>query len=236
MANGAMLDAGSGWESDVERVRGRFGSMTSRAAMLGLIACLTLGAGQAHAQWWSWRDQGPDACLIDCGHPASAPAPNPAPLALFTPRMSLTGGEALSGGVAVLLGQPFGASTALTLSAARFELTPGDTGFGVGAGFSVMGVAFSGRYLWSDDRDPDADIFGGVAFGGAYAMGALTLGAGVTLPLSAQDPAASTNLEVSYRAAPGLTVGGSLALSETDAARAAPDGAVSAGVSLRLDF
>jgi hypothetical protein len=76
-----------------------------------------------------------------------------------------------------------------------------------------------------------------MALSGSYALGDLTLGGGVTLPLEAGADGATGSLEARYRLVPGVTLGGTVSLSETRPQSApAPESDLSAGVSLRLEF
>lgn len=156
-------------------------------------------------------------------------------LTSFTPR-SLPAREGAGGQaaqVAVPLGSPLGIETGLTVSGGHFTLPgrPGETGMAAGASISALGIEVGGRYFRPEDGGPE-----GVALGASVTRGAWLLGGGVALGLAAEtagEPSAA-NVEVRYSVAPGLSVGG--ALEFTEPADQSSDGAVSAGMLLRLNF
>jgi len=112
-------------------------------------------------------------------------------------------------------------------------------GVAFGATVSALGVDLSGRYARRDGADDDT-----VSFGARVAAGAWTLGGAVSLGVetgagAGAQPGAS--VEASYALTPGLRVGGVVAFGDdaqapNNAADARDAGAVSAGMSMRLDF
>ena len=194
-----------------------------------LIATALLGGGAAHAQAWRSGDHSGPVCLADCAAPAPTAAAEP-PAALFTPRITL--GAIQTSAAALSLGAPMGVETALTLSAGAAPAPGEAAGYGLGAGLAFLGVELGGRYVWSEGEGSD-----GLALGGSYALGALTLGGGVTLPLEAGGEGAVGALEARYRLVPGVTVSGALSISGSGGSGdPEPINDISAGVSLRLRF
>ncbi len=195
-----------------------------------VVTALALFGGAAQAQMWRQGESRAPVCLLDCAAPPLASMAAEPPAALFTPRLAL--GESAPAASGVSLGAPFGMETTLRLSAGESLIARDRSGYGLGAELSFLGVEVGGRYLLSEGFGGD-----GVALAGSYALGDLTLGGGVTLPLEAGAEGATGSLEARYRLVPGVTLGGSVSLSETrPAAAPSPEGDLSAGVSLRLEF
>lgn len=112
-------------------------------------------------------------------------------------------------------------------------------GVAFGATVSALGVDLSGRYARRDGGADDTVSFGATMAAGAWTLGgAVSLGVETSAGVGAQ-PGAS--VEASYALTPGLRVGGVVAFGDdaqapNTAVGARDAGAVSAGMSMRLDF